>query len=67
MFVCDQLNLKILDANEAVISKLQYPKKELIGKSLSILGKNIDLSQEEFVNLGLPFIETWKIFSKAKD
>lgn len=67
MFVCDQLNLKILDANEAVISKLQYRKKELVGKSLSTLGKNIDLSQEEFVNLGLPFIETWKIFSKAKD
>lgn len=41
--------------------------KELVGKSLSTLGKNIDLSQEEFVNLGLPFIETWKIFSKAKD
>ncbi|MEP6363173.1 MAG: PAS domain-containing protein, partial [Balneola sp.] len=67
MFVCDQLNLKILDANEAVISKLQYSKKELIGKSLSTLGKNIDLSQEEFVDLGLPFIETWKIFSKSKD
>jgi PAS domain S-box-containing protein len=67
MFVCDQLNLKILDANEAVISKLQYPKKELIGKSLSTLGKNIDLSQEDFVDLGLPFIETWKIFSKTKD
>ncbi len=66
MFVCDQLNLKILDANEAVISKLQYPKKELIGKSLSTLGKNIDLSQEDFVDLGLPFIETWKIFSKTK-
>lgn len=67
MFVCDQLNLKILDANEAVISKLQYSKKELVGKSLSTLGKNIDLSQEEFVDLGLPFIETWKIFSKSKD
>ncbi len=67
MFVCDQLNLKILDANEAVISKLQYSKKELIGRSLSTLGKNIDLSQEEFVDLGLPFIETWKIFSKSKD
>ncbi|MEQ9090371.1 MAG: PAS domain S-box protein [Balneola sp.] len=67
MFVCDQLNLKILDANEAVISKLQYSKKELIGKSLSTLGKNIDLSQEEFVDLGLPFIETWKIFSKTKN
>ncbi|MEP5943399.1 MAG: PAS domain-containing protein, partial [Balneola sp.] len=56
-----------MDANEAVISKLQYSKKELIGKSLSTLGKNIDLSQEEFVDLGLPFIETWKIFSKSKD
>ncbi|XWN38124.1 MAG: PAS domain S-box protein [Balneola sp.] len=67
MFVCDQLNLKILDANEAVISKLQYSKKELIGRSLATLGKNIDLSREEFLKLGLPFIETWKIFSKTKE
>ena len=67
MFVCDQLNLKILDANEAAISKLQYRKKELLGKSLSSLGKNIDISQDDFDELELPFIETWKIFSKTKE
>ena len=67
MFVCDQLNLKILDANEAVISKLQYKKKELLGKSLSSLGKNIDLVQKDFDELELPFIETWKIFSNTKE
>jgi PAS domain S-box-containing protein len=67
MFVCDQLNLKILDANEAVISKLQYQKKELLGKSLSTLGKSIDLDQKDFDELGLPFIETWKIYSKTKE
>ncbi|HCT52318.1 MAG TPA: PAS domain S-box protein, partial [Balneola sp.] len=66
MFVCDQLNLKILDANDIAISKLQYRKKELLGKSLSSLGKNIDLSQEDLDELDLPFIETWKIFSKTK-
>lgn len=67
MFVCDQLNLKILDINEFAVSKLKYSKKELLGRALSFLGKNIDLSQEELEELNLPFIETWILYTKEKE
>lgn len=67
MFICDQLNLKILDINEFAVSKLKYSKKELIGRSLSFLGKSIDLNQDDFKELNLPFIETWVLFTKAKE
>lgn len=67
MFVCDQLNLKILDVNEFAVSKLKYSKKELVGRSLSFLGKNIELDQAEFEELGLPFIETWLLYTKDKE
>ncbi|MEO9886618.1 MAG: PAS domain S-box protein [Balneola sp.] len=67
MFICDQLNLKILDINEFAIFKLKYSKKELLGRFLSFLGKNLDLSQDEFNELNLPFIETWILYSKEKE
>jgi len=67
LFVCDQLSLKILDINDAAISKLGYSKKELLGRKLSFLGKSIDLESDEFKALELPLIETWKLFSKEKE
>jgi PAS domain S-box-containing protein len=67
MFICDQVSLKILDVNEATISKLKYSKRELLGRSLSFLGKSIDLNSIEFDELELPQIETWIIFSKEKE
>tara|TARA_R110002110_G_scaffold414586_1_gene645060 strand:- start:32855 stop:34906 length:2052 start_codon:yes stop_codon:yes gene_type:complete len=67
MFICDQVNLKILDVNEAAVSKLKYSKKELLGRSLTFLGKSIGLKDSEFKELELPYIETWTIFSKEKE
>lgn len=66
MFVCDQLNLKILDINEFAVSKLKYSKRELLGRSLSFLGKNINLTEEELEELNLPHIETWVLYTKEK-
>lgn len=66
MFVCDQLNLKILDINEFAVSKLKYLKKELLGRSLSFLGKNINLTEGELEELNLPHIETWVLYTKEK-
>ena len=67
MFICDQLNLKILDINEFAVSKLKYSKKELLGRPLSFLGKSIDLKKEEFNALNLPYIETWILHTKTKE
>lgn len=67
MFICDQVNLKILDVNELAVSKLKYSRKELLGRSLSFLGKNIELEKSEFKELELPYLETWTIYSKNKE
>lgn len=67
MFICDQVSLKILDVNEAAVSKLKYSRKELLGRSLSFLGKNIDLEKDEFKELKLPYLETWIIYSRNKE
>lgn len=56
MFICDQVSLKILDVNEATVAKLKYSRKELLGRSLSILGKTIELDNAQLKELELPFI-----------
>ncbi len=66
LFVCDQLNLKILDINEVAVSKLGYPKEELLGRTISFLGKSIEQDSSEFEKFRLTQNETWKLFSKSK-
>ncbi|WP_018126359.1 PAS domain S-box protein [Balneola vulgaris] len=66
MFVCDQLTLKILCANEAAVSKLGYNLKELVGRPLTLLGKQIVLTEDQVEDSTIISNETWEIKTKDK-
>jgi PAS domain S-box-containing protein len=66
MFVCDQLTLKILCANEAAVSKLGYNLKELVGRPLTLLGKQIVLTEDQVEDSTIVSNETWEIKTKDK-
>ena len=67
MFVCDQITLRILDANENAVAKFGESREDLIDKKLTDLGTEFDLSDETYAlnaQLKSSLDEVWQMRDK---